>query len=148
MRLKGKTAIIAGASRNIGREIAMTFAREGADVVLVARSVNDELNSAAKLCEGMGVRALPLAADIGDHAQVNRVVQASLDQFGKVDALVSVAAIRPHKPFWEIGYDEWNQVLAVNLNATFYFAKALAAHFAERDRWFRESVTDAGMLHG
>ena len=132
MRLKGKTAIIAGASRNIGREIAMTFAREGADVVLVARSVNDELNSAAKLCEGMGVRSLPLAADIGDHAQVNRVVQASLDQFGKVDALVSVAAIRPHKPFWEIGYDEWNQVLAVNLNATFYFAKALAPHWISR----------------
>ena len=132
MRLKGKTALIAGASRNIGREIALTFAREGADVVLVARKVTDDLSQAAKQCEGFGVRALPVAADIGDHEQVNRAVQTSLERFGKVDALVSVAAIRPHKPFWEIGYDEWNQVLAVNLNATFYFAKALAPHWMSR----------------
>ena len=56
----------------------------------------------------------------------NRAVQQSLEHFGKVDVLVCVAAIRPHKPFWEIGFEEWNQVLAVNLSSTFYLAKALA----------------------
>jgi|SRR5688572_20168794 len=132
MRMKGKTALIAGASRNIGREIALTFAREGADVILVARSVNDELAQAAKQCESLGTRALAVAADVGDHEQVNAAVKTSLDRFGKVDAVVSVAAIRPHKPFWEIGYDEWHHVLAVNLNATFYLAKALAPHWMQR----------------
>ena len=129
MRLKGKTALIAGASRNIGREIALTFAREGADVVLVARQASDDLASAAKQCESMGVRALQVVADVGNPADVERVVAAALGQFAKVDVLVSVAAIRPHKPFWEIGYDEWQQVLSVNLNSTFYFAKALAPHW-------------------
>lgn len=132
MRLKGKTALIAGASRNIGREIALTFAREGADVVLVARKESGDLASVTKQCAGMGVRALPVIADIGDYVQVNAAVATALEKMGKVDVLVSVAAIRPHKPFWEIAYDEWQQVLAVNLNSTFYFAKALAPHWIAR----------------
>ncbi len=132
MRLNGKTALIAGASRNIGKEIALTFAREGADLVLVARSLNDDLKQAARECESRGVRALPVAADVSDPKAVNRAVQQSLDHFGKVDVLVSVAAIRPHKPFWEISNEECNQVLAVNLSATFYLAKALAPGWIER----------------
>ena len=52
-------------------------------------------------------------------------VQLALERFGNVEILVSVAAIRPHKPFWEISYDEWHQVFAVNLHSTFYLAKAL-----------------------
>jgi 3-oxoacyl-[acyl-carrier protein] reductase len=126
MRLKAKTALIAGASRNIGKEIALTFAREGADLILISRQMNDDLMQAARECESRGVRALPVAADVGDAEAVNRAVQQSLGHFGKVDVLVSVAAIRPHKPFWEISNEEWNQVLAVNLFSTFYFAKALA----------------------
>lgn len=132
MRLKGKTALIAGASRNIGREIAVTFAREGANVILVARKISDDLTEVASACESFGVQALPLAADVGDHEQVNSAVQSGLDRFGKIDIVASVAAIRPHKPFWEIGYDEWHQVLAVNLYSTFYLAKALAPHWIKR----------------
>jgi 3-oxoacyl-[acyl-carrier protein] reductase len=125
MRLAGKTALIAGASRNIGKTIALTFAREGANVIPVARKMNDELKQVARECEAFGVKALPLAADVSDHEQVNRAAQQALERFGNVEILVSVAAIRPHKPFWEIDYDEWHQVLAVNLHSTFYLAKAL-----------------------
>lgn len=125
MRLRGKTALIAGASRNIGRTIALTFAQEGANVVPVARKMSDELRQVAAGCEALGVRALPLAADVGDYEQANRAAQQALERFGNVEVLVSVAAIRPHKPFWEIGYEEWHQVLAVNLHSTFYLAKAL-----------------------
>lgn len=132
MRLKGKTALIAGASRNIGREIALTFAREGANLVLVSRQLNDDLRQAVRDCEGFGVKALPVAADVGDHEAVNRAVRQAEDHFGQVDTLVSVAAIRPHKPFWEIGYEEWNQVLGVNLSSTFYLAKALAPGWIKR----------------
>ena len=132
MRLKGKTALIAGASRNIGKEIALTFAREGADLVLISRKMDDDLKQAARDCESRGVRALPVAADVGDPEAVNRAVRQAQDHYGKVDVLVSVAAIRPHKPFWEISNEEWNQVLAVNLSATFYLAKALAPGWIER----------------
>lgn len=132
MRLKGKTALIAGASRNIGREIALTFAREGAEVVLVSRQLNDDLRKTAQDCERFGAKVLPIAADIGDHEAVNHAVKAGEERFGKIDTLVSVAAIRPHKPFWEIGYEEWNQVLTVNLFSTFYLAKALAPGWIRR----------------
>ena len=132
MRLKGKTALIAGAGRNIGKAIALTFAREGADVILVARESRDALDETARQCQSLGVKAQPLIADVGDHAQVESVVKQGLDRFGKVDSLVSVAALRPHKPFWEISYEEWNRVLSVNLNSTFYFAKALAPSMMAR----------------
>ena len=132
MRLKGKTALIAGASRNIGKEIALTFAREGAEVIVVARQHEEELAQVARECESMGAKSLPLIADLGSHEAVNRMAQQGLSHFGKVDVVVSVAAIRPHKSFWEIGYDEWNQVLAVNLSSTFYLAKALAPAMMKR----------------
>ena len=132
MRLKGKTALIAGASRNIGRTIALTFAREGAEVIVVARQHEDELNQVARECAAQGTKALPLIADLGNHEAVNRMAQQGLSHFGKVDVVVSVAAIRPHKSFWDISYDEWHQVFAVNLHSTFYLAKALAPAMMKR----------------
>ena len=126
MRLEGKTALIAGAARNIGKATALTFAREGANLVLVAKNSRDELDRVAEECKSLGVQALPLLADIGDPQQVDRIVQAGLDRFGYIDTLVSVAAIRPHKPFWEISIEEWHKVFDVNLHSTFYLARALA----------------------
>ena len=134
MRLEGKTALIAGAGRNNGKAIALKFASEGADLILVARKRESELQEVARECEGFGVKTLPLLADLSNHEDVNRMVQNGWEHFGKVDVLVSVAGLRPHKPFWEISYDEWHQVFAVNLHATFYLAKALAPRMMERGK--------------
>ena len=124
MRFQGKTALISGAGRNMGKAIALAFAREGADLILLART-GDELKQVAKECTELGVQALPLTADVGKHEEVNCVVQQGLERFGKVDVLVSVAAIRPHRPIQDVSYDEWHQVFAVNLHSTFYLVKAL-----------------------
>lgn len=132
MQLKGKTALIAGAGRNNGKAIALTFAREGADLILVARTMGEALNEVARECEGFGVKVLPLLADVSNQEEVNRIVQLGLDRFGKVDVLVSVVGIRPHKPVWEQDCDEWLRVFAVNLHATFYLAKALAPGMMQR----------------
>jgi len=132
MQLQGKTALIAGAARNNGRVIALTFARAGADLVLVAQKSKDDLEQVARECEALGAKALPLLADLSDHEQVNRIVQSGLEHFGKVDVLVSVAGMRPHKDFWKYDYDEWQQVFAVNVHATFYLAKALAPSMMKR----------------
>lgn len=131
MLLTGKTALISGAGRNCGKTIALTFAREGADVILVARS-GDEVKQVARECEDLGVQALPISADVGDHEEVDRVVRLGIERFGKVDVPVSVAAIRPHRNFWEYSYDEWHRVFEVNLHATFYLAKALVPGMMER----------------
>ena len=132
MRLKGKTALISGAGRNIGKAIALTFAREGADLILVAKELGDPLNQVANECQKMGVKTLPLLADVGKHEEVNRVARLGLERFGRVDVLVTVAAIRPHKLIWDYGYDEWSQVFAVNCHSTFYLAKALVPGMIER----------------
>ncbi len=126
MRLQGRTALVAGAGRNIGKAIALTFAREGADLILVAREPGHEVTQVAKACEELGARAVAIPADVGKHEEVNRVVSLGLERFGKVDVLVCGTALRPHKPFWEYSYEEWHDIFAVNLHSTFYFAKAIA----------------------
>jgi 3-oxoacyl-[acyl-carrier protein] reductase len=132
LKLKDKVAIVSGASRNIGKAIALRFAQEGANVVLIASKTGDALKSVAKECEAFGVRALPITADVSKSADVNRLVADSLKHFGKVDILASVAGIRPNRPFWEVTDEEWHQVMAVNLYATFYLARALAPSMMER----------------
>ena len=132
MRLKGKTALISGAGRNNGKAIALRFAREGADLILVAKQLGDRLEQVARDCESLGVKALPLLADMGKHEDVNRVSREALEKFGKVDIVVAATGMRPHKPFWEYGYDEWQQVYAVNVHTTFYLAKALGPAMMER----------------
>ncbi len=133
-QLQGKTALVAGAGRNNGKAIALTFAREGADLILVSRERKEELDQVAKECEQFGVNVLPLLADVSDYEQVNRMVQQGLDHFGKIDVLVSVAGRRPHQDFWDISYEEWHRVFAVNLHSTFYLAKALTPSMIKRAR--------------
>jgi 3-oxoacyl-[acyl-carrier protein] reductase len=134
MRLAAKTALIAGAGRNNGKAIALAFAREGADLILVAKQQEDQLKEVARQCESLGVHALPLLGDVSKHDDVNRLVQSGLDRFGKVDVLVVAVGIRPHKTAWECSYEEWQQVFAVNLHSTFYLAKALAPEMIKRKR--------------
>src|SRR5262249_44672909 len=114
MRLKGKIALIAGAGRNNGKAIAQAYAREGADLILVARQLGDGLNAVAKECEACGVQALSLLADLTRPEEVNRVVEQALTRFGHVDVLVHAMGVRPHKLPWEYDYAEWEQIFGVN----------------------------------
>ena len=132
MDLDGRTAIIAGAGRNNGKAIALTFAGAGADLVLVARSRGEQLEAVAAECRSLGARTLTLLADVSRHEEVDRIVAGSLERFGDVDVLVSVAGLRPHKDFWDITVEEWHEVFQVNLHPTFYFARALAPSMMAR----------------
>lgn len=132
MRLEGKTALITGSGRNIGKAIALTFAREGADVILNTRSNAEELEGAAVECRSYGVKAVPVLADVSDPEQAARLVEEGLAQLGKIDVLVSSVAIRPRKPILEVSNEEWHQVMAVNLHATFYLCKAVLPGMMER----------------
>lgn len=125
MRLRGKTALITGASRNIGKTIALAFAREGANLVLNTRANQGELKAVAEECAGLGVRTLPILADVAAADQVAHMVEQGLQHFGAIDVLVSNAAIRPHKSITETSIEEWHQVFGVDLHATFYLCKAL-----------------------
>ena len=132
MRLEGKTALITGASRNIGREIAMTFAREGADLILSALSSEAELEEVAAACREQGVNTYTALADIADSSDCRRLVEDSLDRLGKIDVLVSNAAIRPHHGLLTVSDEDWHKVFGVNLHSSFYLCKAVLPSMMER----------------
>ena len=134
MSLEGKTALITGASRNIGREIALTFAREGADLVLTTRNSGQELEAVAAECRELGAKTHTVMADVSESTQVTSMVQEGIEALGKIDVLVSNAAIRPHRPILEISDEEWHQVLGVNLDAAFYLCRAVLPGMMERRR--------------
>jgi 3-oxoacyl-[acyl-carrier protein] reductase len=131
-QLEGKTALVAGAGRNNGKAIALAFALEGADLILLAREKKAELDAVAHECEQLGVKVLPLLADVSDHQQVERVVRQGQDHFGKVDVLMCVAGRRAHQHFWEISVEEWHKTFDVNLHSAFYLARAVAPAMMKR----------------
>jgi len=132
MRLEGKTALITGASRNIGREVALTFAREGADLVLNTRTSQAELDEVAGKCRELGAKTHTVIADVSDSASVKKMVEDGIQVLGKIDILVSNVAIRPHKPILEVSDEEWHTTLGVNLHSAFYLIKAVLPGMMER----------------
>ena len=132
MRLDGKTALITGASRNIGREIALTFAREGADLVLNTRASQAELDEVAGKCRELGVKTHTVIADVSDSASVSNMVEEGIEALGKIDILVNNVAVRPHKPILEITDEEWHSTLGINMHAAFYLCRAVLPGMMER----------------
>lgn len=132
MRLKGKTALITGASRNIGRQVAITFAREGADLILNTRQSRQELEEVASQCRELGVNTHLAMGDVSDPGTAANIVDEGIAALGKVDILVSNVAIRPHKPILEISNEEWRQVMEINLYPAFYLIKAVLPGMMER----------------
>ncbi len=132
MRLENKTALITGASRNIGKEIALTFAREGADVILNTRTNQQELDAVAAQCRELGVKTHTVLGDVSDSARVSSMVAEGIEALGKVDILVSNVAIRPHRPILEITDEEWHHVMGVNLDSAFYLCRAVLPGMIER----------------
>ncbi len=134
MKIAGRTAFVTGASRNIGRAIALAFAAEGADLVLNTRANRDELDAVADECRKAGVRVTPVLGDIADAAAADRMVGEGLAAFGAIDVLVCNAAIRPHKAITETSVEEWHHVMGVNLHSAFYLTRAVVPGMKERRR--------------
>jgi 3-oxoacyl-[acyl-carrier protein] reductase len=134
MKLEGRTAFVTGASRNIGRAIALAFAAEGADLVLNTRVNREELEAVAAECRKAGVRAVPVLGDIADAAAVDAMVKQGLAELGAIDVLVSNAAIRPHTAVTETSLEDWHRVIGVNLHSAFYLARAIVPGMKERGR--------------
>jgi 3-oxoacyl-[acyl-carrier protein] reductase len=125
--LEEQVAVVTGAARAIGREIAETLARRGATVVSVDLSESAETVAAI---EGAGGRALGLEADVTDEQQVAGAVAATLERFGRLDVLVNNAglfATVQRRPFWELDADEWDLMLRVNTTSVFLCARAASA---------------------
>jgi 3-oxoacyl-[acyl-carrier protein] reductase len=134
MRLEGRRALITGASRNIGRAIALAFAAEGADLVLNTRVNANELEAVASDCRKAGVRVVSAVADVADASAVEAMAARALAELGPIDILVCNAAIRPHTPITETSLEDWHRVMAVDLHSAFYLARAVVPGMKARGR--------------
>jgi NAD(P)-dependent dehydrogenase (short-subunit alcohol dehydrogenase family) len=122
----GKTMLVTGSGRNIGRAIILEFARRGANVVVNARSNVDEAEAVAAEARALGAEAVVVMGEPSDLAVVEELKSKSEAAFGHVDMYVSNAARRPYKDFWETTNDDWHYYLNQQLTASWYLAKAFA----------------------
>ncbi len=122
--LAGQVAIVTGAGRNIGRAIALALADAGASVVVNARSNRSEAESVAKEVEAAGGKALVHIGDVADAKAVQAMADSATEQFGRIDILVNNAALRREKPFAEMDYAAWREILDVTLDGAFHCVKA------------------------
>lgn len=134
--MKGRTAIVTGSGRNIGRAIALSFGRLGANVIVnghrdraAAEAVADEVRAA-------GGQALVHMADVADDAAVKAMVDAAAAQFDSVDIVVSNVAMRQKQAFLDITPQDWQAVLQTNLTPAFYLARHAIPHM-RTGRWGR-----------
>ncbi|HKP87432.1 MAG TPA: SDR family oxidoreductase [Blastocatellia bacterium] len=132
MKLDGKVSIITGGGRGIGRAIALRFAAEGAAVV-VSGTRKEALDRVAQEVRERGGRALAIASDVADEADVERLVAATLDEFGRVDILVNNAGIAgPTALATDVTREDWDRTLAVNLTGAFLCAKHVLPHLIKQ----------------
>jgi 3-oxoacyl-[acyl-carrier protein] reductase len=124
MKFAGKTAIVTGAGRGIGRACALALAREGTDVAVTART-RSEIEEVAGEIEAAGRRALAIAADVAREEDVARLAGAVLDAWGRIDILVNNAGAVDRRTTREITTEIWDMVIAVNLRGTFLCTKAV-----------------------
>ena len=122
--LTGKVAIVTGAGRNIGRAIALTLAEAGASILINARSNRTEAEAVAREIEAVGSRALVHIGDVANTKAVQVMADAASLGFSRIDILVNNAALRREKPFAEIDYAEWREILDVTLDGAFHCTKA------------------------
>lgn len=128
--LNGKVAVVTGAGRGIGKEIALTLARAGAKIILT--DISDSIFEVAKEIEALKTEAYPIKCDVSNVNQTEAFSEKALEKFGAIDILVNNAGIYPQKPFIEMTNDDWNKVLQINLYGTFHCTKTVLPGMIKR----------------
>ncbi|MDR1400902.1 MAG: 3-oxoacyl-[acyl-carrier-protein] reductase [Endomicrobium sp.] len=126
MRLQGKTAVITGSSKGIGKAIAEVFASEGAQLVITGTSIKSAQEAVREIVTKYNCEAVPVAVDVSKLESCKALVKASLDNFSKIDILVNNAGITRDNLVLRIKETEWDEVIAVNLKGVFNCIKAVS----------------------
>jgi gluconate 5-dehydrogenase len=129
--LTGKTAMVTGASRGLGRTFANALAAAGADVAVTSRDASHVRDTCAEI-EARGRRAVPLALDVRNESSIRPAVDAAHAAFGKIDILVNNAGCNVRKKAVDVTWDDWNLVVETNLRGPFFVAQAAARHMIPR----------------
>lgn len=122
MKLENRTVIVTGSGRGIGRYIAKRLGREGANVVVTARTLEDIKRVSGEIIDGGG-RAIFIKGDVTRESDVKKVIKSTIKEFGKVDVLVNNAGVGIRKYLWETGAKEFEEVMDVNVKGVFLYMK-------------------------
>jgi NAD(P)-dependent dehydrogenase (short-subunit alcohol dehydrogenase family) len=143
MKLENKVAIVTGGSKGIGKIIAYTLAREGARVVITARTKTD-LDAAVKEGKTLGLDLLQSIVDVSDESQISNMVDKSIKDFGKIDILVNNAGVVVMSPAEEMTTESWDFVVSVNLRGPFLFCRAVGKEMIKRRSGKIVNISSAG----
>lgn len=147
MKLANQVAIVTGAGRGIGRATALAFAREGANVVLAARTIS-EIEAVTDEIRRAGREALSVPTDVSRKSEVESMVKQAFDRFGKVDILVNNAGVAIHNPIPRIREEDWDLIIAVNLKGVFLCTQAVFSHMCEQGHGHIVNVSSGAGKHG
>lgn len=117
--IEGKVVVITGASSGLGEATAKMLSAEGATVVLGARRA-DRIDALANEINNKGGRAMALATDVKDAAQVKKLVDTTVEKYGRIDVIINNAGLMPHSPLERLKIDDWDQMIDVNLKGVLY----------------------------
>lgn len=131
-KLDHKVAIVTGSGTGIGRSIAITFATEGADIVLASRTVAT-LEKVADEIKDLGKHVLVVPTDVSVKAQVQNLVNKTLEEFGRIDILINNAGVSYRIPMMDISEDDWDNVIDIDLKGVFLCIQAVGRHMIERN---------------
>lgn len=131
MKLRGKRALVTGASQGIGKAISLGLAEAGADVIVNCDRNITGAEAVAREIQALGRRAIAIQADISRRDEVNRMVQEAMAAFGAIDILVNNAGIFIPSPIEDVREEDWDRVMSVNLKGVFLCCQAVGKHMIE-----------------
>jgi len=132
LHLKDRVALVTGAARGIGRGIAFTLATEGATVAVNYRERADRAEDVVRSIAEAGGQAAVFQANVGEYAEVERMVREVLGRFGRIDILVNNAGVVTRHPILDVPLEEWDRVVRTNLYGCFHCSRLVGRHMVER----------------
>lgn len=158
-KLEGKVALITGGARGQGRSHALTFAREGADVVICdvagqlptapySLASEEELSETARSVEEFDRRCLAVRTDVRNSEQIREVAERAIDEFGRIDILLANAGIESFGKAWELSDEQWDEMIGVNLTGVWKSCRAVIPHMIERGAGVILITSSIGGLRG
>lgn len=147
INLKNKNALITGAGKGIGKAVAIALAKEGVNIVLIARTQAD-IDEVAQEISTYGVKTLALTADVADINSVNFAIEKAIASFQTIDILINNAGIAAFGKFLELEPSEWERIIQVNLMGVYYVTRAILPNMIERQTGDIINISSTAGLNG
>jgi 3-oxoacyl-[acyl-carrier protein] reductase len=147
-RLEGRAAVVTGGGRGIGRAICLAFAKEGADVIVNYASKDQPAQEVIEMIKKMGRKAVAVKGNVVVKADVERIIQTAIDNFGKIDILVNNAGVSKPNMLYKMTEEQWNEVIDIHLKGPFLCIQAASKYMIEKKYGKIINMTSSAGLWG